>query len=166
MPTCSRCKRELPQSAFSKPYTDRKGRTYQRTYCKDCNRAYCRSYGQLNKTKRNMRLKFWRRDNPEKAHGLDKRKRLQKIYGLSTQEYEQLKEKCKGKCSLCGQHSDLELDHDHKTKRIRGFVCRKCNLLLGLLEDNGLSLEQIATYLDKPCHADVILKILEEKAKK
>ena len=162
MPKCLKCQRDLPSSAFNKPSVDKKGRTYKRPYCKECHRIYCREYGKQNRVKRNLRLAQWRRKNPIQAHELDKRKRLRQDYGLSPMLYEQLKEKCQGKCSLCGQQTDsLELDHDHKTKRIRGFLCRKCNLLLGLLEDRNIPLNQIATYLDKPCHADVLLRFLE-----
>jgi len=163
MSICSKCKRELPESAFSKPYIDKKGRTYKRSYCKECNRLHCKEYDQKNKQGRNERLRKWRKKNPIKAHDADRRKNLQRNYGLSTSQYQDLKEECKGKCSLCGMYTPtLELDHNHKTKRIRGFLCRKCNLLLGLIEDRSLSLEQIGIYLDKPCHADILLEFLNE----
>jgi len=166
MPACAKCKRDLPLSAFSKPHTDKKGRTYKRSYCKECSRRCCSDYAKANRAKRNLRLRGWRKRNPTLVHGLDKRKRLKKKYGLTPELYAGLKESCQGRCSLCSQPTKaLELDHDHKTKRLRGFVCRKCNLLLGLIEDRNLPLDQIAAYLGESCHADVILEVLAERGK-
>lgn len=39
------------------------------------------------------------------------------------------------------------LDHDHKTGKIRGFLCPKCNQGLGLLNDSPELLEAAAVYL-------------------
>jgi hypothetical protein len=37
------------------------------------------------------------------------------------------------RCALCGIHpTPLVLDHDHRTGRIRGYLCRSCNLREGL----------------------------------
>ena len=164
MPMCSKCQRDLPSSAFAKPYIDKKGRTYERSYCKECNSAYCSDYGKRNRAKRNTRLRNWRKRTPTQAHILDRRGRLRKKYGLSPEQYGQLKEEVQGKCSLCGRATDsLELDHDHETEKIRGFLCRSCNLMLGLIEGRNITLEQIATYLDKKCHADILLKALTQK---
>lgn len=41
-------------------------------------------------------------------------------------------------CGICGNKRKLVLDHDHKTGKVRGWVCRHCNSCLSLL-DNHLS---------------------------
>ena len=41
----------------------------------------------------------------------------------------------------------LVLDHDHKTDKIRGILCRNCNLALGLMKDNINSIKRMIDYL-------------------
>ena len=58
-------------------------------------------------------------------------------YGLSAQEYENLRILPEGKCKICGvriieksaQRNGRERDHDHKTGKIR--LCRHCNSAIG-----------------------------------
>src|SRR5712691_2587507 len=40
------------------------------------------------------------------------------------------------------------VDHDHKTKRIRGLLCRPCNLALGNAKDDAATLRRLTAYLD------------------
>jgi len=51
-------------------------------------------------------------------------------------------------CDLCGKAFDRDkcLDHDHKTGRYRGSLCRKCNAALGNLGDD---LEDIIARLSR-----------------
>ncbi len=57
------------------------------------------------------------------------------------------------KCAICGgkplSKRLLDIDHDHKTGKIRGLLCRKCNLGLGLFKDNETSLQTAISYLQK-----------------
>jgi hypothetical protein len=40
------------------------------------------------------------------------------------------------------------VDHDHTTKKVRGLLCRHCNLLLGYCEENVLVLQRAINYLN------------------
>lgn len=63
--------------------------------------------------------------------------RLKVYYDLSLTEYNELKELQENKCAIC-QRINLKLcvDHNHKTKIVRGLLCRRCNLLLGYAGEN------------------------------
>ena len=55
-----------------------------------------------------------------------------KRYGPDFDENELYSEQ-EGKCAICGIDKlldELEIDHDHETGRLRGFLCKHCNLKL------------------------------------
>jgi len=57
-----------------------------------------------------------------------------------------------GACKICGKQNldgkRLFIDHDHKTKKFRGLLCSRCNLLLGQAKDNIQILYKAADYLE------------------
>jgi recombination endonuclease VII len=51
-----------------------------------------------------------------------------------------------GPCDACGRHADpLRYDHDHATGKPRGWLCPRCNVLLGGIESDVLP--QLLAYL-------------------
>ena len=61
-------------------------------------------------------------------------------------------------CDLCeespsepyrSQHKKLCLDHDHKTKTFRGWLCDSCNVGLSRFRDDPVLLEKAIKYLKK-----------------
>jgi len=55
-------------------------------------------------------------------------------------------------CAICEKPiggKNKHLDHNHKTKEIRGVLCQKCNHLLGLASDNIEILRNAISYLDE-----------------
>ena len=52
-------------------------------------------------------------------------------------------------CPICGQNSKiLCFDHDHKTKKHRGWLCLKCNRAIGQLGDNPDIIKKALIYLE------------------
>lgn len=41
------------------------------------------------------------------------------------------------------------VDHCHETGKVRGFLCRRCNSVLGLVNDDQAILGKLAKYLGK-----------------
>jgi hypothetical protein len=41
----------------------------------------------------------------------------------------------------------LSVDHCHKTQRVRGLLCRRCNAAIGLLSDDISRVEAALNYL-------------------
>jgi len=55
-----------------------------------------------------------------------------------------------GPCESCGDHADpLNLDHNHSTGDARGWLCRQCNLALGLLKDDPVRILKLHNYINK-----------------
>lgn len=79
-------------------------------------------------------------------------KYLRRTYGLTERQFEAMVRRQHGRCAICsrapkpGKH--LHVDHDHKTKRVRGALCFHCNhRLLGRGRENPDLHERAATYL-------------------
>ena len=73
-------------------------------------------------------------------------------YGISLEDYNQLFEGQEGKCAICKKHQTelrirLHVDHCHETGEIRGLLCSKCNLALGLFNDNPILLKRASEYI-------------------
>lgn len=60
-------------------------------------------------------------------------------YGLLPNQEKELKEKYNGICPICNKRKASAIDHDHKTGKVRGYICNKCNLGLHYIEDKELS---------------------------
>jgi DNA-binding transcriptional MerR regulator len=58
-------------------------------------------------------------------------------FGLRKDEYEQMIEKCDGKCNICHENmKTICVDHDHSNGKVRDILCRDCNYALGDLNDH------------------------------
>jgi hypothetical protein len=66
-----------------------------------------------------------------------------KTYKMTPEEVQGLADYCE----ICGSTKRLAVDHDHKTGKVRGRLCGKCNMALGLLNDNLDLLRESIKYL-------------------
>jgi hypothetical protein len=92
----------------------------------------------------------YRQRNPEKYRLANRKHSLLKRYGISIEQYNRLHRLQKGCCAVCGEPEvgdRLEVDHNHKTGKVRGLLCRYCNLAIGHLRDCEKRAERIAKYL-------------------
>jgi Recombination endonuclease VII len=107
------------------------------------------------------RCENWRRKNRDKhlrwRRKYAKAKRdlwygysLKSLYGISVDDYKNLLKKQKGRCAICRKTPKqarcrrLHVDHNHKTKDVRGLLCQVCNLRVGTLESFPLVKKAIA----------------------
>jgi hypothetical protein len=58
-----------------------------------------------------------------------------------------------GKCAICNKSDHLgtalSVDHEHATGRVRGLLCRKCNSVLGIFEEDITRFASAIAYLEK-----------------
>ncbi len=76
-----------------------------------------------------------------------------KKYGLTVAEYDELLERQKGQCAVCGRTREdagrfLAVDHCHNTGNVRGLLCQECNLALGYMRESPELLRRAADYLE------------------
>ena len=99
--------------------------------------------------------KKWKLRHPEKNAKITKdyypkQKELDILrkFGLTKNDVKIMKEAQNNKCAICGHILSRPcIDHDHKTGKVRGLLCRRCNRALGMFYDDVLVLEKAINYL-------------------
>lgn len=77
---------------------------------------------------------------------------------MSKQGFFDLLEKQDNKCALCNKpfeglwKNDLHIDHCHETGKVRGLLCRPCNVALGMFGDNEEGLAKALNYIKGELH--------------
>ena len=79
--------------------------------------------------------------------------RLRYKYGIGIDEYDRLLLQQGNKCYICWTKKcstgrRFAVDHDHKTGKVRGLLCRDCNKGIGLFKDNPSFLSRAAAYVE------------------
>ncbi len=77
-------------------------------------------------------------------------------YGIDVAIYDSLFRAQGGRCASCrreetrrirGRISNLCVDHDHDTGDVRGLLCSRCNVAVGLLRDDVALVSSLLAYL-------------------
>lgn len=128
---CARCGETKPLDAFFRNPTGGAGRT---SICKPCTTIRKREYARS-----------------PKGHVVVRSRRLKYTYGITLAKYEQILTAQNGACGICGRITSkaLHVDHDHETGKIRGLLCNRCNLGLGLFDDSALVLLRASRYMSQ-----------------
>jgi len=164
--TCTKCGIEQDTKNFSKCITGKFG---VRGDCKMCRKRYYH----LTENKRQLRVKKYREINKVKQrefylrhreHIREKQKEYHKhnflqirnqmlklTYGITQADYDILFRQQNEVCAICYKSVKgyLSIDHDHKTGKIRGLLCKQCNHGLGMFKDDKLILINAANYSKK-----------------
>lgn len=84
-----------------------------------------------------------------------KNTRLKSLYGITLDEYERILEAQGHKCWCCGaehkeagRYGPLCVDHNHTTGDVRGLLCRRCNMVIGSVEESKELLTTLIDYLE------------------
>lgn len=130
MKICCRCKTEKPLTDF---YA--RGTTRKQSECKPCTRE--------------RRSHWWKSPAGKES---SRQTKLKTRFALSAEGYDELLEKQKGVCAICGATKGsmgrrLAVDHNHTTLEIRGLLCTACNAAIGNLRDNPQLCFNAAAYL-------------------
>lgn len=83
-------------------------------------------------------------------HGLNSK--LLRTFGITVEQYEAMLAAQNGVCAICfSKHKTMRLsvDHCHKTGKVRGLLCGKCNSGIGMLSDSIDLLASAQRYLER-----------------
>jgi len=167
MKHCTRCQTEKPRDQFYKSKANKDG---LQTWCKSCTKqtqsesrkenpdkhskwskdSYYKNHAKSKKRVRHNTTK-WAKENPE-LYALHKFRSKLKKYGLTEESYNALVSKQNNCCAICGTNpmaigEELSIDHCHETGKVRGLLCRPCNLGIGNLKDSLELVLKAANYL-------------------
>lgn len=110
------------------------------------------SYNKIYYQKHKVELDKKRTQRRHVHYAQERGVRMQRMYGLSQKQYEELYLKQLGLCAIChdpfGDKTPY-VDHDHKTNKVRGLVHHKCNLGLGHFDDDPKKLQYALWYLEE-----------------
>ena len=115
------------------------------SYCRKCHSKLSMDWGKRNKEKKLYHEYLFHKRHPERRYLI----RIKSWYGITRNEYTQLRKVQKECCAICGKQRRIDVDHDHTTNKVRGLLCVKCNAGLGLLGDNITGLQRALKYLEK-----------------
>jgi hypothetical protein len=82
--------------------------------------------------------------------------RLLRLYGITLEQYDMLLAYQGGCCAICRRPAAsvptrLNVDHDHKTRQVRGLLCPWCNhKRLPAMHDNVEYAANLTAYLARP----------------
>lgn len=76
------------------------------------------------------------------------------LYGITLDDYNTLFINQNGCCAICNKHQSeldetLNVDHCHKTSKVRGLLCGACNRGIGKLKEDINILNNAIKYLQK-----------------
>ena len=106
----------------------------RKNHCKDCD-------------KKRVSKSYW--EDPSKSRNND----LKRLYGITLNEYNQMLLNQNNQCAICnatdpgGKHGKFMVDHCHSTGKVRGLLCKRCNIALGEVRDNPYILQSMIKYL-------------------
>ena len=107
--------------------------------CRQCRAERSRRWieNPQNRQRRNKTRQNWYVSNPKKVFDSAQRSRWKRHYGITPEQYQVLLTQQRGICGMCGKTDGrywLSVDHDHDTGRVRGLLCRRCNIALGYIQ--------------------------------
>jgi hypothetical protein len=135
---------------------------------KEKRRAACRRWRAANPGKQQESTRKWERKNPGRIKAANTAYRLAnpgktsewgknwrkrnpdysiKRIGVTLSQFIALAVNQDGKCAICETKTQLCVDHNHSSSKIRGLLCRKCNAGLGLFKDSATNLTRAAAYI-------------------
>lgn len=140
---CSCCQKVKPVNEFYKRgQCPREKQQRYRSHCKEC----CSIKAAVR----------WETDEKFKQRGKDQayRYNLKKNYGVTEADYLKMLAKQNGVCKICQQNSHLKsgrlaLDHCHKTGKVRGLLCTRCNAGIGMFNDDLERIKKAIAYLEE-----------------
>lgn len=135
---CTNCKKDKIEDEFSVKSGKRNKQ------CKQCRQYYNNFWKNNSNDYKEKRKKYYL--NTKEKHSLRNFKNaILKKYAITLDEYDKMLKDQNSRCAICEKQFELVrskensnklpcVDHSHKTNKVRGLLCRMCNVSLGHIE--------------------------------
>lgn len=144
MKLCKKCNKTKNFFEFSKDASKLDG--YRHT-CRECRNTQRRENRKANPEK------FLKYERLPEVKLKEKNNVFNREYGISLLQYNEMLQQQGNVCKICQlseyhkTKKNLTIDHCHKTGRVRGLLCHRCNCLIGLGKEKIENFERVITYL-------------------
>ena len=94
----------------------------------------------------------WASRNSQRFRDLGWKSALKLKYGITPEIYDAILRSQDGRCAICkgiSQHARLGVDHCHRTGKVRGLICVRCNSALGYLKESLRLFKSAVEYLER-----------------
>lgn len=156
---CRTCGKKKTLDEFYDSIFKEKSRSFDGKYhaCKECARASARRCYHKNfekgRKKSILRNEEYRKKHPE-VRVIERHRKLAREINIPYEEVRRFYNKQfmiqQAHCAICGKITEqLGIDHCHKTNKLRGLLCKSCNLAVGNLQDNSDICSKAEKYLKK-----------------
>lgn len=115
---------------------------------KEINRAYAQSENGRERQRASKRKHYLKVAHTQRL----------RLYGIAPEEFKRLLKEQAGTCAICrkpetatlnGKVKNLHVDHDHATGIVRGLLCGKCNVGIGMFDECQEKIAAAAAYLKR-----------------
>ena len=134
-------------------------------YCRFCQKCgyirrkkYLQQYTQTSEFKEHSH-KYQKEYRDARKHRPERKQKVREFhlkheYNITLIEYDIMFKNQKGCCDICHKHQSefklpLYVDHDHKTDKVRGLLCKNCNMALGFMKDDPDIILEAYNYIKK-----------------
>lgn len=138
---CSRCKKVLPASEF---YPHRRMKSGLQSHCRTCARQWHLDRPEYVQAKNAS----YKAANPDYSLNWARRQK----FGLTPEQVEVMRVQQNGTCAGCQcalARANECIDHCHVTGKVRGLLCKACNIGLGMFKDQASTLRRMADYVER-----------------
>ena len=144
---CARCNVKKYINEFDVRKDCTRGRCY---HCKKCQSVYNSMWAKKHRNRRNAYMRGYRVRNKKTILRKELTRRVVK-FGIRLKDYDAMFVEQKKRCAVCLAKSKrwLCVDHNHKTGKVRGLLCMKCNLVVGNAFESVRILQNAINYLVK-----------------
>lgn len=70
-------------------------------------------------------------------------------YRMTRKELKKFRDDHGHRCGICSSGTNIVIDHDHNTGRVRGTLCQNCNSALGKFKESRALLMMALLYLER-----------------
>lgn len=140
-----------------------KSKLYARELCRKCYEKWLRQTNPAFAERQRKNCRLWVKNYADKKRKSDKKwlakqdtlyrwaRHLKSRFGITPEEYYKMLASQKGVCNICERSPKpskrLAIDHCHKTGKIRGLLCFRCNYGLTFFSESEKMLLKAASHV-------------------